>query len=320
MKLKKPKFWDYNKPSLLSYLLLPFTILIKVNNFLNRIKYNQKYLQNYNNYKIKTICVGNIYVGGTGKTPLTIRISQILKDLKYQTVFIKKKYIESYDEEKLLEKYGNVISNLTRAKSLEEADKSYDVAVFDDGLQDSSINYDLRFVCFNGNVFIGNGMLIPSGPLREEISSLKKYDAIFLNGTNEISDNIMMKIKKQNNNIEIFQCTYELVNLNSFNKKDRFIAFAGIGFPLNFYETLVDNGFNIIKFLEYPDHYIYSNENLEKIIDIAKKLDAKIITTEKDYTRLEKYNSIYKEKIKFIKMNLKIKNENALINLIKTKI
>jgi len=320
MKLKKPKFWDYNNPSILSYLLLPFTILIKVNNFLNRIKYNQKYLQNYNNYKIKTICVGNIYVGGTGKTPLTIRISQILKDLKYQTVFIKKKYIESYDEEKLLEKYGNVISNLTRVKSLEEANKSYDVAVFDDGLQDSSINYDLRFVCFNGNVFIGNGMLIPSGPLREEISSLKKYDAIFLNGTNKISDSIMMKIKKQNNNIEIFQCTYELVNLNSFNKKDRFIAFAGIGFPLNFYETLVDNGFNIIKFLEYPDHYIYSNENLEKIIDIAKKLDAKIITTEKDYTRLEKYNSIYKEKIKFIKMNLKIKNENALINLIKTKI
>jgi len=320
MKLKKPKFWDYNKPSLLSYLLLPFTILIKVNNFLNRIKYNQKYLQNYNNYKIKTICVGNIYVGGTGKTPLTIKINQILKDLRYQTVFIKKNYIESYDEEKLLEKYGNVISNLTRVKSLEEANKSYDVAVFDDGLQDSSINYDLRFVCFNGNVFIGNGMLIPSGPLREEISSLKKYDAIFLNGTNEISDSIMMKIKKQNNNIEIFQCTYELVNLNSFNKKDRFIAFAGIGFPLNFYETLVDNGFNIIKFLEYPDHYIYSNENLEKIIDIAKKLDAKIITTEKDYTRLEKYNSIYKEKIKFIKMNLKIKNENALINLIKTKI
>ena len=317
MKLKKPKFWDYNKPSLFSYLLLPFTILIKVNNFFNQIKYNQKYLQNY---KIKTICIGNIYVGGTGKTPSTIKIGQILKDLGYQTVFIKKRYIASYDEERLLAKYGNIISNPTRVKSLEEANKSYDVAVFDDGLQDRSIDYDLKFVCFNSNVFIGNGMLIPSGPLREEISSLKKYDAIFLNGTNEISDSIMMKIKKQNNNIEIFQCTYELVNLNSFNKKDRFIAFAGIGFPLNFYETLVDNGFNIIKFLEYPDHYIYSNENLEKIIDIAKKLDAKIITTEKDYTRLEKYNSIYKKKIEFIKMNLKVKNENALINLIKTKI
>ena len=90
MKLKKPKFWDYNKPGLLSYLLLPFTIFIKVNNFLNRIKYSQKYLQNYNNYQIKTICVGNIYVGGTGKTPLTIKINQILKDLRYQTVFIKK--------------------------------------------------------------------------------------------------------------------------------------------------------------------------------------------------------------------------------------
>ncbi len=317
MKLKKPKFWDYNKPSLFSYLLLPFTVLIKVNNFFNQIKYNQKYIQNY---KIKTICVGNIYVGGTGKTPSTIKISHILKDLGYQTVFIKKKYIESYDEEKLLEKYGDIISKPTRVKSLEEANKSYDVAIFDDGLQDSSINYDLKFVCFNSNVFIGNGMLIPSGPLREEIKSLKKYDAIFLNGNNKISDNIIVEIKKQNNKIEIFQCTYELVNLNLFNKKDKFIAFAGIGFPLNFYDTLVDNGFNIIKFLEYPDHYIYSDENIKRIIDIAKNLDAKIITTEKDYSRLEKYNYIYKEKIKFIKMNLKVNNENVLINFIKTKI
>ena len=317
MKLKKPKFWDYNKPSLFSYLLLPFTILIKVNNFFNQIKYNQKYLQNY---KIKTICIGNIYVGGTGKTPSTIKIGQILKDLGYQTVFIKKRYIASYDEERLLAKYGNIISNPTRVKSLEEANKSYDVAVFDDGLQDRSIDYDLKFVCFNSNVFIGNGMLIPSGPLREEISSLKKYDAIFLNGKNDISDDIVMEIKKQNNNIEIFQCTYELVNLNSFSKKDKFIAFAGIGFPSNFYNTLIDNGFNIIKFLEYPDHYIYSNKNIEKIIDIAQNLDAKIITTEKDYSRLEKYNSIYKKNIKFIKMNLKVVNENALINFIKTKI
>ena len=320
MKLKKPKFWDYNKPNLFSYLLLPFTILIKVNNFFNQIKYNQKYVQNYNRYKIKTICVGNIYVGGTGKTPATIKINQILKDLNYQTVFVKKNYIESYDEEKLLKKYGNIISNPKRIKSLEEANKSYDVAIFDDGLQDSSINYDLKFVCFNSNVFIGNGMLIPSGPLREEISSLKKYDAIFLNGNNKISDEIVIKIKKQNNNIEIFQCTYELINLNSFSKKDKFIAFAGIGFPLNFYDTLVHNGFNIIKFLEYPDHYIYSNENIEKIINIAKNLNAKIITTEKDYARLEKYNSIFKEKIEFIKMSLKVKNENTLINFIKTKI
>ena len=89
---------------------------------------------------------------------------------------------------------------------------------------------------------------------------------------------------------------------------------------MNFYDTLVDNGFNIIKFLEYPDHYIYSNENIEKIINIAKNLNAKIITTEKDYARLEKYNSIFKEKIEFIKMSLKVKNENTLINFIKTKI
>ena len=80
MKLKKPSFWDLTKPNLLSYLLIPFSLPIILRNFLFRFLKKKKISE------IKTICVGNIYLGGTGKTPLTIKISQILKQkaLKWQ--------------------------------------------------------------------------------------------------------------------------------------------------------------------------------------------------------------------------------------------
>jgi tetraacyldisaccharide 4'-kinase len=275
-------------------------------------------LQNYDSYNIKTVCVGNIYVGGTGKTPSAIKINKILKNLKYRTVFIKKNHAESYDEQKLLEKYGDVISNSKRIESLTEANKVSDVAIFDDGLQDASINYDLKFVCFNSKNFIGNGMLIPAGPLREKISSLKKYDAVLINGNNENSNEIVSEIKKHNKNIKIFESTYVLVNLDQLDKKSNYVAFAGIGIPRNFYDTLVNNDINIVKFIEYPDHWKYDSIEIKRIINIAKDMNAKIITTEKDYSRLENYNIIEKEKIQFIKIELKIKGEDKLIDFIKT--
>jgi len=317
MKLKKPRFWDYKEPNIFSFLLLPFTIPIIINNFFNQLR-ERNHLQNYDNYNLKTVCVGNIYVGGTGKTPSAIKINEILKNLKYRTVFIKKNHPESYDEHKLLERYGNVLSNSKRIKSLNEANKVSDVAIFDDGLQDTSINYDLKFVCFNSKNFIGNRMLIPAGPIREKISSLKKYDAVLINGNNENSDEIILKIKKQNKNIKIFESIYALINLDQLDKKIKYVAFAGIGIPMNFYDTLISSGINIIKFIEYPDHWKYNSKEIKKIINIAKDMNAKIITTEKDYLRLKNYNIAQTENIQFIKMELKIKNEDKLINFIKT--
>ena len=84
MKFKKPNFWDYEKPNFVAYLLLPFVYLINLINFFNK---KEKIITD----KIKTICVGNIYVGGTGKTPISIKINKILKNLNVKTAFIKKK-------------------------------------------------------------------------------------------------------------------------------------------------------------------------------------------------------------------------------------
>ena len=214
------------------------------------------------------------------------------------------------------------MANPNRLKALNSAiNNNYDVAIFDDGLQDVSIDYHIKFVCFNTANFIGNGLLIPAGPLREKINSLKNYDAVFLNGNNEDTTKIALTIKKQNKDIKIFESVYTLIDLDLLNKKNRYIAFAGIGIPDNFYKTLVNNNFQILKFLKYPDHYEYKDIDLKKINDLAKDLDAKIITTEKDFLRISRNQKFeFEVNIQFAKMQLKIKNEENLINFMKTKI
>ena len=86
MNLKKPKFWDFKEPNLIAYILLPFAVLLQyLNNFFKR---NDPF-----KFKIKTVCVGNIYIGGTGKTSLSIQINKILNKKNIKTCFVKKFYI-----------------------------------------------------------------------------------------------------------------------------------------------------------------------------------------------------------------------------------
>ncbi len=173
MKLIKPFFWT--EKNILSFILYPLTIFVFIFNFIKKFSIKKKFF-------IKTICVGNIYIGGTGKTPLSIKINQILKK-KYKTVFIKKKYDNQLDEQNLLRSYGKLICTNNRDNGLKIAqNQKYDLAIIDDGLQEKSINYDISIACFNTSKGIGNGFLLPSGPLRENISEIKKYDAAFLNG------------------------------------------------------------------------------------------------------------------------------------------
>ena len=320
MKIKKPLFWDNERLSFLSILLLPFTIFIILSNILKKLQ-NQHNKSEY----IKTICVGNIYVGGTGKTPLAIELHRIFKKLRRKTVFIKKFYNESIDEQILLEKEGPCISaKHGRLDALKGAIiKGFNLAIFDDGLQDKSVNYNLRIVCFNKQNFIGNGFLIPAGPLRECIESLKDYDVVFLNGYGNNIKKKISRIKEINKKIRIFETTYRLIKEKKVNKKDKFVAFAGIGTPDNFKKTLNSHGFNVTKFLPYPDHYNYSDIEIKKIKQIAKSYKAKILTTEKDFLRIKNNNQLKNNKtnqINFLKMKLEIKNEKKFINYLNSKI
>ena len=305
MKLKKPKFWDINKPNFFSNLLLPFAKIVELK---SKISFKTK--KKFKN--IRTICVGNIYIGGTGKTSLSIEIKKILDKENIKSCFIKKDYSDHVDEQKLLKKFGKTFINNSRILALQEAvSEKYAIAIFDDGLQDKDIDYDLIFVCFNKKNMIGNGRVIPAGPLRESFNNIKQYKNIFLNGNNENSDYHKDLLRKQNQNLDIFESEYEISNLKSLNIKEKYIVFSGIGNHSTFVETLIKNKIHIIQNIEYPDHYKYSKSDLEKIIKSSNEKNASILTTEKDFLRID---NEYQKKIKYVKIFLKISEINKLKN------
>ena len=307
MKFKKPKFWDYDKPNFLALLLWPLSIIYKMIFYLNKkkkIKINS----------IKTICIGNIYIGGTGKTSLAIKIKQILDQKNIRGCFIKKQYADQIDEVKLLQNYGKIFVNKKRIEALKQAaSENYEVAIFDDGLQDNSIEFDLSFVCFNKLNWIGNGFVIPAGPLREDINNLKLYNHVFLNGNEEKTEIEKNFIKKINPKTIIYESRYRPLNSEDFDKSEKYLVFSGIGNHKTFINMLKKKKFNILSDLEFPDHFYYKESDLNKIFLKAKKLNAKIITTEKDYLRI---NQSLSKDIKFIKSELEIMNEDSLTRVL----
>ena len=311
MQFIKPKFWDLKKPNLLSYLLLPFTIPVRINNIFLDLKSKKK------DQRIKTICVGNIYVGGTGKTPTTIKLYQLLKQQGFEVVTANKNYKKHLDEKIILEKKTETISSKDRKEIIDKAiSMKKKILIFDDGLQDKKISYDIEFVCFDQKNWLGNGLLLPSGPLREKIKSLKKYSCVFLKKNGEDISNKIQLIKNINPNIKIFYTHFEPLNIDQFDKSEKYLIFSGIGNPNNFKSLLIKNKLNIIDEIIYPDHYMYNESDIIRIKKHANNLGAKIITTEKDYVKI---SHLDKEDINLLEVDLIIENEKELTDFIKEK-
>ena len=307
MNLKKPKFWDYNKPNILAYLLLPISYLLRLLK-LFKIKSNLK------KSKIKTICVGNIYLGGTGKTSLSIKINEILRKKNIKSCFVKKFYLNQFDEQELLKSRGILFTSPKRVDAINQAEnEGYEVAILDDGLQDDSIDYDIRFLCFNNLNWIGTGLTIPAGPLRENINILQNYKHVFLNGNLENLDNIKKQIYKINSNINLHVGKYIPLNIEKFKKGINYLVFSGIGNHQSFLSMLKAYNLNILEDIEFPDHYKYNKHDINKIQKLSNNLNCQIITTEKDFLRIDKDNNY---KINFIKSELKIIDEEKLISVI----
>ena len=307
MNLKKPKFWDYKKPNIYAYLLSPLAFIVKIINFIKKNSNKKK-------TKIKTICVGNFYVGGTGKTSLSIKINEILNKKKIKSCIVKKFYKNQIDEQKVLKNHSKLFLSLRRLDAIKQAEnENYEIAILDDGLQDQSIFYDIRIVCFNNINWIGNGMTIPAGPLREDINNLKKFEHVFLNGNLENLEKLKQQVLKINPQINIHIGKYEAINLEEFNKYDKYLIFSGIGNHKTFISMIKNYELNILKNIEFPDHYQYTENDINHILKEANNLNCKIITTEKDYLRLE---GLKKNDIKFIKSELKIIDEEKFIKSI----
>ena len=246
MNFLKPKFWS-KKNSLISLLLLPVSFFVQILIILKRNITNQK------KFKIPIICVGNIYLGGTGKTPLSIMISKELSIKGLNPAIIKKYYPEHHDEHSMINKdTNNLFLSSKRSEAIQAAiNKNYSSIILDDGFQDFSIKKNLNIVCFNSRQLIGNGMTLPSGPLRESISEIKRAQIVIINGLkNQPFENMILNIS---NKIKIYYSKYTLLNKEQFVNKKLF-AFAGIGNPNNFFSLLVENNLDLQKSLAFPDH------------------------------------------------------------------
>ena len=305
MKIAKPKFWE-EKNNPISLLLLPVSF------FLQLLILIKKKLTFKHSFKIPVICIGNIYIGGTGKTPLSIMIAQELVKHKKKPAIIKKYYSEHADEHNLINDSLNCLFlDKQRFKAINNAEKKqYDVAILDDGFQDYSIKKNLNILCFNSNQLIGNGMTLPSGPLRESINAIKRTQIVVINGNkNELFEK---KISSISNKVKIFYSRYLPKNVEEFKNKKLF-AFAGVGNPSNFFKLLSDNNLNVHKKLSFPDHYKFSKSEIQKMIDESLKNNLELVTTEKDYFRIKHYGF---QHIKFLKIKLEILEKDKLINQI----
>ena len=308
MNFKKPKFWDDTELSFWSLILYPFSIVFLLASLLVRLFKTEK------KFPIPIVCVGNIYVGGTGKTPLALEIFKIIKSNEKNPGFIKKGYDFLYDEIEMLKKIGETFTNKNRKEAINSLILSgHDVAILDDGFQDFSIKKDFSILCFNSKQLIGNGFIIPSGPLRESFSSIKKANCIFINGDKNLE--FENKIKELNKDIKIFYSTYKIKNLYKFKSK-KVVAFAGIGNPSNFFNLLTENNINVKKTFSFPDHHNYSEKDYNYLLKL-KEQDVLLVTTEKDYSRL---NDKMKKRFDYVEVNLEIENRNEFINLIKSKL
>ena len=308
MRINKPKFWD-QKISLVSLILLPFTILVKL------IILLRKRLIKGEKFNIPVICIGNIYLGGTGKTPTAILIANELVKIGKKPSIVRKYYSDQEDEYNLIKKhYKSLFVNLKRSTAILDAEnKSYDSVILDDGFQDYKIKKDLNIICFNQNQLIGNGMVIPSGPLRESLDALEDAQVVIINGNKNLE--FEQTILRYNKNLNIFYSNYYPVNLNEFKKK-KLLAVAGIANPKNFFDLLLKEGLEIEKKMIFPDHYQFKKSEMENILKYAEERNLQIVMTEKDYFKIKKFN--YNE-IKYLKIILKIDNCEKLIKLISDK-
>ena len=302
MKFLKPKFWE-SRNNILAILLKPISLLFYFITILRKSFISPK------KFKIPIICVGNIYVGGTGKTPVSIMIANILKTNNKNPAIIKKFYKDHEDEHKLINNITNsLILNKNRVAAIEKAEReNFDVGILDDGFQDHTIKKTLNIICFNNRQLIGNGLVFPAGPLRERLSSLERAQIVIINGEkNKIFEEKILNISK---NIKIFYSEYLPINIEQFKNKKLF-AFAGIGNPNNFFELLSKYNLNVQKKISFPDHYEIKKKEIEQITEEAVNNNLDLITTEKDFYRVKDYG--FKD-LRYLKVDLKIEEKNKFI-------
>jgi len=318
--LKAPKFWYKKKDTIYSSSLYPFSLLFRFGTKIRNILSIKRLAP------LPIICIGNIVVGGAGKTPVSIKIGKILIKAGYKPHFISKGYagiikestlVETWhspssvgDESLLLSEVAPTWIGNDRIKSSHLAKKNgADCLIMDDGFQNPSIGKDFSIVVINGEQEFGNKRVMPSGPLRESVKrGLLRTNLVIVIG------NISYDLEKMiPSHIPIFKANFAINVTNEIYKGKNITAFAGIAYPEKFFNSLVEQGAKIVTKISYPDHHIYNENDLLSLAENANKTKSILVTTRKDFIRIPKS---YRSLINTLEGEIVFENEKLLTNIL----
>ena len=231
----------------------------------------------------------------------------MLKKRKFKPAIIRKYYNSHLDEINFTKsKVKQFFYDKDRTLSISKAEsQKNNVVIMDDGLQDFSVIKDLNIVCFNSSDLVGNGFVLPAGPLREKLNNVNNCQIAVINGKRNIT--FEKKLKSISNNIEIYQSKYIIKNLKKFKTK-KILAFAGIGSPESFFRLLRDNGLKVKREISFPDHYNYTKKEIENLVLKAKEDGLTLLTTEKDFFRIKPSGL---KNLNYVSVDLKIINDKS---------
>ena len=294
MPIKTPHFWT--ELSWQSVILFPVSYIWRFGH------YAQQKILNTKETEIPVICVGNLTVGGSGKTPVVITLCRFLSGIGKSTsiltrgfggkekgpIFVSTNLHQSLDvgdEPLMMAHLLDVCVSRNRPLGANHIldKKKYDCIVMDDGLQNPTLKKDLNIAVFDGKFGIGNGFLLPAGPMRQKLEvGIQNIDLVIFNGKDETG--LGQKIPPH---IPIFtgelQPDEEIVEKM---KNRRVYGFAGIGNPSRFFKTLNNIGADLVGEAHFADHHPYTDADLTQLYEEAMQSGAELVTTQKDWMRL----------------------------------
>ena len=265
-------------------------------------------------------------MGGAGKTPVSMKIGNLLIKAGYNPHFISKGYagvikdstqvqpwhspVSVGDESLLLSKIASTWIGINRTKSSYLAKKNgADCLIMDDGFQNPSIGKDFSIVVIDGEQEFGNKRVIPSGPLRESITrGLSRTNLVIVIGN--INNDLEKLIPSQ---IPIFNANFAIKEGNTIYKGKNVTAFAGIAYPEKFFNSLEKLGAKIVKRISFSDHYIYNEGDLLTLAESSNKTKSILVTTRKDFVRIPKS---YRSLINTLDGEIVFENEELLFEIL----
>jgi tetraacyldisaccharide 4'-kinase len=287
--MRTPQFWQ--QPNLLQCALLPASLLYRAGAWLDRRLTTPK------RAPIPVIAIGNVTAGGAGKTPTAIALVAILQSLGHTPHILTRGYggakLSAHrvqadddwrkvgDEALLLAAAAPTWVGRDRLKSAQAAAAAgASIVVCDDALQHYALNADIHFLIIDGPYGIGNGALLPAGPLRETLASAsKRCDAAIIIGAD--AQHLATRLA-----MPIFHGSIAPSGDTASLTSHRWLAFAGIGRPEKFYTTLRELGAELVATQDFADHHPYSERDVNQLIQRATSLNAQLITTTKDAVKI----------------------------------